>query len=89
MSNACVSKLMTMPLNTVSEETEDMLFHEPISNELGLSIYTKGDYCGYMILVPDNPISNDQIPEDLAGCIRNAKLNDCKWLILDADGIDA
>ena len=85
--DACVSRLMTMPLDRLSEETEDLLFHEPTTNELGLSVYTKGDY-GYMVLVPENPV-DPKIPEDLADCFKNAKINDCKWLVFDEDGIDS
>ena len=81
-----ISKMLTMSTGHISWSTAKRLDEECSADGSTLSmfpvVYKKGDV-GWFIYVGDG--EDEEVPDDLARCIKLAKLNKCDWLCLDRD----
>lgn len=73
--------MLVVSTGHVSEETAAMLE----DNNIGVSVYSKDDY-GWFVVVTDWKEFEEEIPEDLARCLKLAEEKNCSWLCLDCDG---
>ena len=78
-----ISKMLTISMAHITEETDNELQHNP--DKFEELFYYNEDWWGYMMQIPPHTTLED-IPEDLRMCIELARQNDCEWLQLDCDG---
>lgn len=81
-------EMLTLSTAHISEKTAEMLRMEPETNAMGLSVYAKtggsNDYYGWFIYLVN--VKNENVPSDLADCIKLAQDNHCGILCMDCDG---
>ena len=80
-----IDKIITIAINHISQDTDIAMS----SNKIEDVTYYKKDGWGWFIYVPClEEIDTLAIPADLAACMRFARVNGCRWLGLDSDGLE-
>lgn len=77
--NLEITKMLTISTAHISEETNQLLLDE----EVDVTCFGLDEY-GWLIL-SYGPEEN--LPEDLAACLKFADDHGCAWLRLDSDGM--
>ena len=77
-----ISKMLTISMAHITEETDNELQHNP--DKFEELLYYETGYGYFICAMPHSTL--EDIPECLKRCVEFARQNDCEWLCLDWDG---